>query len=1335
DTITTIPLLRRDRPEADTLVAALAQLHTHTTLDWQNYLTGSGANQVDLPTYAFQHQRYWLDAPTTKGDATDLGLTNTNHPLLGAAMAIADRDEYVFTSRLSLHTHPWLTDHTIAGTTVLSAGALVDVAIRAGDEFAATVLDEFELAAPLTIPAHGGVQLQVRVGTPDATTNSRSLTVHARPDDTTDAPWTLHAQGRITTGGSGTGAWNGWSGDDAGAEVVIPQERAGDALHFGLHPTLLNAALAGHELPEQDGHIWIPSTWQGVRLHATGATAVRTHLTPTGADDTGTDTTVSVILTDQTGQPVLTIDELTYHATPTGQFNNPTAGHLDALFHLDWLPTALPQPTASPTWGVLSYESTPQQAAYADADHYTDVEAVAKAVETGTRLDAVLLPCTPAAGDTDVVTATHNATRQTLAVVQEWLADERLAKTRLVVLTHGAVSTTDTTTNTRIGPDRDTDTGITDLAASAVWGLLRSAQSENPGRIVLADLDDDAASFEALSALLSTDEGQAAVRRGKTFLPRLQRLVPQSASPKPAPASASTPAPAPSAPSWNADPDGTVLITGGTGSLGALFARHLVTHHGVKHLLLTSRSGPDAPGATQLQNELTTLGATHITITATDTADRDTLATALATIPTDHPLTAVIHAAGVLDDGLVSSLTPERLAAVLRPKVDAAWHLHELTRTIPTVSAFVLFSSLAGVIGGPGQSNYAAANVFLDALAEHRAAQGLPATSVAWGLWAQTTGMTGQLGEADLQRMAKAGFRPVESDLGPALLDTAMRLGRATTVVTPLDITALRAQPGRPPAVLGALVRTPYRRKARNTNTGTGSASAAEFVAALPADEQLPFVRDRLMAEIAEVLGHPDTSRLDAEQAFGTLGFDSLTSVELRNQLSEFTGSRLPATVVFDHPDPASLARYLHAELLAQLEPGTGQDEPATPETRKVDFSGEIRLDESIRPEGDPGGDSEGDPREILLTGASGFLGAFLLRDLLRTTRATRATIHCLVRGSEEAEAWQRLRDSLRWYRVWDEMEGESERIKVIVGDLSLPRLGLGEEVFDVLARKVDVVYHNGATVHWLRPYADLKSANVQGTQEVLRLAARHRTVPVHYVSTVGVFAGGAAHGGPAKVTDPTGPGEALPSGYTQSKWVAEQIIGLARARGLPVSIYRVDVVSGDQDNGACQTRDFVWLSLKGLLQAKAVPDVDGGRFHMLPVDYVSAAVVALSQRTGTGAGRTFHLYNRSSLSLRTCATYLRSLGYELAETDHASWSEAVRADRENVMTPLLHAFDIMVSNTDAFYPPFDTGETDAALEGTGIECPELTEDLFRKYVEFFVEVGHFAPAPQLVEA
>ncbi|MFJ3586742.1 thioester reductase domain-containing protein, partial [Streptomyces sp. NPDC090127] len=723
------------------------------------------------------------------------------------------------------------------------------------------------------------------------------------------------------------------------------------------------------------------------------------------------------------------------------------------------------------------------------------------------------------------------------------------------------------------------------------------------------------------------------------------------------------------------------------------------------------------------------------TITALDTTDRTALTTTLNTIPTDHPLTTVIHAAGVLDDGLVSSLTPERLAAVLRPKVDAAWYLHELTRTIPTVSAFVLFSSLAGVIGGPGQSNYAAANVFLDALAEHRAAQGLPATSVAWGLWAQATGMTGQLGEADLQRMAKAGFRPVESDQGPALLDTVMRLGRATTVATPLDIAALRAQPGRPPAVLGALVRTPYRRKARNTNTGTGSASAAEYVAGLPADEQLPFVRERLLAEMAEVLGHPDTSRIDADQPFGSLGFDSLTSVELRNQLSEFTGSRLPATLVFDHPDPVSLAAYLHAELLAQLTPGTGQDEPATPETRKVDFSAEVRLDESIRP-------SEGfspaaaartseDPRHVLLTGASGFLGAFLLRDLLRTTRAT---VHCLVRGADGAEAWQRLRDSLAWYRVWDEMEGESERIKVHVGDLSLPRLGLAEEVFDDLARTVDVVYHNGATVHWLRPYADLKPANVGGTQEVLRLAALHRTVPVHYVSTVGVFAGGAAHGGAAKVTDPTGPGEALPSGYTQSKWVAEQVIGLARDRGLPVSVYRVDVVSGDQRNGACQTRDFVWLSLKGLLQAGAVPDVDGGRFHMLPVDYVSAAVVALSRRTGS-AGRTFHLYNRSSLSLRTCATYLRSLGYELAESDHASWSAAVRADRENVMTPLLHAFDIMVSDTDAFYPPFDTSETDAALEGTGIECPELTEELFRKYVAFFVEVGHFAPAPQLVEA
>ncbi len=853
---------------------------------------------------------------------------------------------------------------------------------------------------------------------------------------------------------------------------------------------------------------------------------------------------------------------------------------------------------------------------------------------------------------------------------------------------------------------------VTDLAGATVWGLLRSAQSEHAGRIVLIDTD----GTDVPDALLASGEPQAAVRGDAVLVPRLARVVGNR------PAGRWGHLPAVAGGGWAQpdhrpalDPDGTVLITGGTGSLGALFARHLVTEHGIRHLLLTSRRGLAASGAEETAAELTALGA-EVTVAACDASDRAAVAELLAGIPASRPLTGVVHTAGVLDDGLITSLTPERLAAVLRPKVDAAWHLHELTREMK-LGAFVLFSSIAGVVGGPGQSNYAAANVFLDALAQRRAAEGLPATSLAWGLWEQDSGMSGHLDDVDLKRIARSGFRPVTAAQGTALLDVALELGEPAVVATPLDLGVLRAQPAQAPVVLASLVRVPVRRAARNSDAVDGS--LADRLTGLTPEEQRRVVLEVVLAEIAGVLGHAPGTGIDVEQAFPSLGFDSLTSVELRNRLGAAAGVKLPPTVVFDHPTPTGLAAFLHTEALAAH--GGGGTRAAD---GGVDFAAEIALADDIRPADEVVRVAE-DPREVLLTGATGFLGAFLLRDLMRSTSAR---IHCLVRGTDEAEALARLRANMEYYRVWQDVD--PERLVVVLGDLAEPGLGLSAEDFDTLARTMDVVYHNGARVHWLHPYAALKAPNVLGTQEVLRLAARHRTVPVHYVSTVGVFDGVIEEGVPLKVTDPTGPAEALPSGYLQSKWVAEQLIGIARDRGLPVSVYRVDVISGDQENGACQTADFVWLSLKGLLQAGSVPTTSGGRFHLLPVDYVSEAILRISRREAS-AGGTFHLFNQSSLSLGTCVAYLRDLGYPLDERPWDEWSESVRTDRDNALYPLLHAFEMMTSDTDAFYPPIGTEETEAALEGSDITCPALTRELFEKYVAFFVEAGHFPPAPR----
>ncbi|WP_143671574.1 type I polyketide synthase, partial [Streptomyces sp. wa1071] len=343
--------------------------------------------------------------------------------------------------------------------------------------------------------------------------------------------------------------------------------------------------------------------------------------------------------------------------------------------------------------------------------------------------------------------------------------------------------------------------------------------------------------------------------------------------------------------------------------------RHLVAEHGARHLLLLSRRGQAAPGASELRDELTTLGAADVDIVACDAADRDALAAVLSAIPSDRPLTAVVHTAGVLDDGLVGSLTAERLAAVMRPKVDAAWNLHELTRE-QNLTAFVLYSSLAGLVGTAGQANYAAGNTFLDALAQHRHAQGLPATSLAWGLWEQTSDITDGLADVDLKRMARAGIRPLTSTHAMDLFDAAHTTGDALLAATGIDTAALRAQAGTAlPLFRGLVPAAPRRAGTAAAAAAGGGTSLADRLAGLSVSEREKALVDLVRTHVASVLGHSDHTAIDPDRAFQELGFDSLTAVELRNQLNTATGLRLPTTLIFDHPSPTALAAHLEVEV------------------------------------------------------------------------------------------------------------------------------------------------------------------------------------------------------------------------------------------------------------------------------------------------------------------------------------------------------------------------------------------------------------------------------------
>ncbi len=359
---------------------------------------------------------------------------------------------------------------------------------------------------------------------------------------------------------------------------------------------------------------------------------------------------------------------------------------------------------------------------------------------------------------------------------------------------------------------------------------------------------------------------------------------------------------------------GTVLITGGTGMAGSALARHVVSRHGVRHLVLVSRRGPEAPGAAELVAELGAAGA-DVQVAACDAADREALAKVIADIGVQHPLSAVIHAAGVLDDAVVTSLTPERVDAVLRAKVDAAWNLHELTRDLD-VSAFVLFSSMAGLVGSSGQANYAAANSFLDGLAAHRRAHGLPAISLGWGLWDQASDMTGGLGAAGRARLSRDGILALSSEEALELFDTALIVDEPFVAPARIDVAALRAHAVAVPPMFSELVTAPTRRQVDDSLAAAKSKSAlAHRLHGLPEAEQHAVLLDLVRSNIATVLGNVSPEAIDADKAFQELGFDSLSAVEMRNRLKTATGLALSPTLIFDYPTPNGLASYMRAEL------------------------------------------------------------------------------------------------------------------------------------------------------------------------------------------------------------------------------------------------------------------------------------------------------------------------------------------------------------------------------------------------------------------------------------
>jgi acyl transferase domain-containing protein/NADPH:quinone reductase-like Zn-dependent oxidoreductase/NADP-dependent 3-hydroxy acid dehydrogenase YdfG/acyl carrier protein len=1201
-----VPALRKERPEAESLLGALGRIHAGggAEVDWGAFLESYGARRVPLPTYAFQRERYWVESQAKAGNVSAAGLAAPEHPLLGAAVAMAGRDEWLFTGRLSLSTHPWLADHAIFDTPILPGAAYVEMALWAGSELGTETIEELIQEAPLVLPEQGAVQIQLSLGEPDEG-GRRLLSLHSRQEnhDGLGGEWIRNATGalrpqaqapqpeveldswpppgadsleveflydRLAEHGFHYGpafaclraAWR--RGEELFGEVELDPEQGQGSDRFAIHPALLDASLHLELLDGGTEEPRLPFSWGGVCLHGPPvADCLRVCLARNGESG------LSLTVADPAGTPVAWIAELAMRPVQPSQLAAATGAGGDSLFRLTWREIALPEPA---------------------------VEAAA---------DVELWRCESEPG-VDLATAALATAERTLAKVQDWLsAQERGEGSRLTLITTRAVAAEE-------GESPD-------LVVAPLWGLLRSAQTEHPGSFTLIDSDGADASEAALPAALSSGEPQLAIRDGRVLAARVQRadlpaipadtpwrldierrgtlehlelracpevsdplaagevrvamlaaglnfrdvlialdmypgevqlggegagevvevgpgvrdlvpgdrvlgLIPGAFGPlavadhrmlarvpedwsfvkaasmpiatltayyglldlarlqrgervlvhagaggvgmaavqlarhlgaevfatahpdkwetlryfgldddhlassrdlefggkflavtggegvdvvlnslagefvdaslellskggrfleigkadvrDPERVEAEHPGVAyraydlsdagperigsmltealglfedatlelapiacwdvrqgaeafrfmsqgrhvgkivltiPRAP----DPASTILFTGATGGLAAHFARHLVEEHGAHHLLLLSRRGPEAGGSSELVKELEELGA-EVTLAACDVADRDALAAQLEAIPTERPLGAVIHCAGVLDDGLLDSLTPERLRTVFAPKVDAAWNLHELTAGME-LADFVLFSSISATIGSPGQANYAAANAFLEGLAAHRRARGLPATALGWGAWEQAEGMTASLDDAGQARIARSGIAMLSPAEGVELFDRARRAGGSLLPVR-LNFGALRAAAGAGTlaAPLSELVRGPAARPGR-----AAAGSLARRLATTPEAERESLILELIRHQAASVLGHSSPGALAPERSFKDSGFDSLSAVELRNRISQVTGLRLPSTLVFDHPSPKVLA-----ESLCELMSGNNHAKP-----------------------------------------------------------------------------------------------------------------------------------------------------------------------------------------------------------------------------------------------------------------------------------------------------------------------------------------------------------------------------------------------------------------------
>ena len=913
DAATFIPSLRRDQDEPRHVLGALSAVYAAGhDVDWAEVLSElPDPRPVDLPSYAFLRSPHWLETGTSIPRAP-----GGAHPLLGVGRRIPGADLRVHSSQISARSPSWIPDHVVMGQVLLPGAAFAELLLCAGAGSTEPVtLAQVLISAPLHVPSTGDVALEVTV---EAAKDDglRRVRVHSAGLSKLDEdPFKLHAEASLLAvadpapspvltlpppgsrelerssaelyqalashglryGPSFQGLRRAWtSGDEVWGELELPATTAAEADRYGLHPALLDAAthaiaVAAQGAGAAPGDVYLPLGMERLTRWRSGERRLWVRVKLGHHTPEVLRATLSLFASD--GAPVAEIQGLELRRADRSSLLGLGETALDRLqFGVEWRAVELEQSAPRTRFGFLTQGPA---AAWVDALQASlaslGVERVRSVEEVVERGLGGLIAAWPSGADT--IGEAHRIAAEGLAQLQRLAAVPGL---RVVWVTRDAVRSR-------------ADDHVRGLAASALWGLGRAARIEQASlSLTMLDVGEDPPSAARWSAILqSSREPELSLRGGLLWSPRLVRAAPAAASQR------------------RTGKEQTVLLTGAFGGLGRQVARWLVQERGVQHLLLTRRPGLASPAVASLTQELCALGA-EVQVAPCDVTDREALAAVLRAIPPERPLRGIIHAAGVLDDGLLALLTPERLARVLSPKIDGAYNLHTLTADEP-LEFFVLFSSVAGLFGSAGQSNYSAANSFLDALASHRRAQGLAGQSIAWGPWSEG-GMASALSEAHQARLLRQGLEPLSPSQGLSLLGAA--LDSEDELFVALDLDARRLAQGleqsrrAPPALIRALLPGAAIREDQ-------AAALWARIRALPPAERPRALREVVQGEVATVLGLAQAQQVKPAEPLLELGIDSLSAVELRNRLAALVGVELSATLVFDYPTADALALLL----------------------------------------------------------------------------------------------------------------------------------------------------------------------------------------------------------------------------------------------------------------------------------------------------------------------------------------------------------------------------------------------------------------------------------------